>query len=117
MVAASPVACAQAPSRHAGSPSCFCFGDYDGSDCSTISSAKSCSEDDAGVGAGLVAGLVTIGLLCLVIIAVVAFLVRETRKNNVTYRLLLDRAAGPATTTKSNGGRSSAGPPGEIELC
>lgn len=97
--------------EHRGAPGCFCFGDYDGSDCSTISAVKArCDDDEAN--SGVVAGLVAIAILCALILALVALGVRETRKNRFTYDLLLEKAAAPPAPSSSKGG-----PVGEIELC
>jgi len=97
-----------------GSPACFCYGDYDGSDCSTIQTKKACGAE-AAVATGTIIGLVFISLFLAIIFAAVAFLLRETRRNNVTYGLLLDQATG----RNADGGTTVArkGQAMEVELC
>ena len=53
------------------------------------------------------------------VFAAVAFLARETRRNNVMYGRLFDQAAGGRTGAPGGGGGAVArkGPPMEVELC
>ena len=46
---------------HRGAPGCFCFGDWDGSDCSTVST-KTVKVEDNHMNAGMVFGVVFLKL-------------------------------------------------------